>query len=118
MLIIWHLLEVRDIEDSVNSFNLVSNRLEANSLRLNQINKSDFISRNSTAESIITKLRELKISYSELVYFYKLIKKINKSMSQIAFDSNVRIITLYTIKKEMDKPFLKIYLKTQLQIEA
>ena len=65
----WHLFAVKDIENSLNNFNLASNWLIENSLRQDQINQSDFIGRYNAAESIKTKPKGSKINYSERVYF-------------------------------------------------
>ena len=107
----WHIFAAREIECSLDDFNVGSSRPGEDWAGPNQRNQAELVVISKAEDSLQTKQKGSRISYPERVHLYRLILQNKQRMSQIAIDYNVSMSTLYTIKKEMDRPVTKLRLE-------
>ena len=97
----WHMNASIDLEQQLRRFKVTTSQFEDESERMRtRILNSSIMTR--AEDSLKTKNKGKRISYQERIYLYKLMRKGEKLMAEIALEYSISLGTLYNIKKEFD----------------
>ena len=99
----WHLNAAVDLGQQLKQFKLTENKPWKESKgAIEGIVTNSIVS--CVEDSLKTKHKGQRVSYQERIYLYKLMKKGEKSLTEISLEYSISLGTLYNIKKEFDVP--------------